>query len=251
VQGWPGVWRGRSLRRNAPALPSGHAGLDRHLPGGGWPLGALTELLAETPGSGELGLLLPVLACLTRQGQWVILVDPPWIPYPPAMRGHGVALERVMVIRGNGPGEALWACEQALRGIGGGAVLAWPDNPGFARLRRLQLAACHGQKAAFLLRPLQAGRSPSPAALRLQLAADTAGTRITMLKGQGCRPGHTLLVRHSAQTPGAAMLHMPAQPPGIRPVRQGDPETVAMAGGETGWQPQPASTSPPPGGRVN
>ena len=56
----PDVWRGRQVRRNIPVLPSGHAKLDQHLPGHGWPLGALTELLSETPGAGEFSLLLPV-----------------------------------------------------------------------------------------------------------------------------------------------------------------------------------------------
>jgi cell division inhibitor SulA/protein ImuA len=190
--------------------------LDRHLPGGGWPLGALSELLTQTSGGGEFSVLLPALASLTGRGQWVALVDPPWIPYPPAMQGHGVRLDHLMLIRTHNPQESLWACEQVLRGMGGGAVLAWQENPGFARLRRLQLAARSGHKAAFLFRPLQAGRQPSPAALRLELEVDTHGTRITVLKCQGHRPTGTLLVRRPACLPGAA--HLPVlnqqQPPG-------------------------------------
>ena len=241
TQGWPGVWRGRSLRRDAPALPSGHAVLDRHLPGGGWPLGALTELFTENPGSGEFGLLLPTLARLTRQAQWVILVDPPWIPYPPAIHGHGVALERVMVIRSDDPQHALWACEQALHGPIGGAVLAWPGNPGFARLRRLQLAARSGQKTAFLFRPLHDSQSPSPAALRLWLAADPEGVRITVLKCQGRRPSSSLLVRHSVHTPGAAALRLPAPTRGTGPARTPDSPTPSVAATDKHWPcPQPA-----------
>ena len=137
----PDIWRGRQLRRNIPALSSGHAKLDRHLPGHGWPLGALTELLLETPGAGELSLLLPCLAAITAKRRWVMLLDPPWVPYPPAMHGHGVALDRVMLIRTRTAGESLWACEQALRGVRGGAVLAWQEDPGFARLADGKFAA--------------------------------------------------------------------------------------------------------------
>ena len=40
------VWRGGALAQAAPqAVPTGFAGLDRELPGGGWPAGALTEIL--------------------------------------------------------------------------------------------------------------------------------------------------------------------------------------------------------------
>ena len=54
----------------APTLASGFPRLDAELPGGGWPRGALTELLAEHEGIGELGLLLPALAaCGTGAAQ--------------------------------------------------------------------------------------------------------------------------------------------------------------------------------------
>jgi hypothetical protein len=214
-QRWPGVWRGHSLRRSIPALPSGHAALDHHLPGHGWPLGALSELLTETPGSGEFSLLLPALADLSTRGQWVVLLDPPWIPYPPAMLGHGIALERIMLIRTSNRKESLWACEQVLRDGRGGAVLAWHADLDFARLRRLQLAAKDGYKAAFLFRPPQAGHQASPATLRLGLQADPHGTRITVLKCQGRRPDESFLIRRSQYLPG---LPNQASAPDSRPL---------------------------------
>ncbi|MFN2165856.1 MAG: DNA lesion error-prone repair protein ImuA, partial [Anaerolineae bacterium] len=33
----PCLWRGKQRQHHSPAVPSGHAELDRHLPGGGWP----------------------------------------------------------------------------------------------------------------------------------------------------------------------------------------------------------------------
>ncbi len=206
----PNVWRGGQANRGISAISTGHAKLNRHLPGRGWPLGALTELLTETPGSGEFSLLLPCLSRISLKGQWVVLVDPPWIPYPPAIHGHGVALERLMLIRTNTVDESLWACEQALRGVRGGAVLAWQENPGFARLRRLQLAAKVGHKAGFIFRPMAAAGQSSPAALRLKLNADAAGTRITVLKCRGRRPSESLLLRRSQYLPGFAALSEPA-----------------------------------------
>src|SRR5690606_19976306 len=124
----------------------------------------------------EFSLLFPALAEINRRGEWLVLVDPPWIPYPAALQGHGLALERLLLVRTASAGESLWACEQALRGSRGGAVLAWPELNGypaisFARLRRLQLAAEAGAKPAFLFRPDSVRQTASPAALRLYLQA--------------------------------------------------------------------------------
>jgi hypothetical protein len=202
----PDVWRGDQINRNVPVLPSGHARLDQHLPGGGWPLGALTELLAASSGSGEFSLLLPALATTTSKRSWVMLIDPPWVPYPPAMHGHGVALDRVMLIRTRNTEESLWASEQALSGVRGGAVLCWLEDPGFARLRRLQLAARTGHKAAFLFRPMACAQQASPAALRLQVGAHETDINISILKCRGKHTSEVIHVRRSPQLPGFAGL---------------------------------------------
>jgi len=96
----------------------------------------------------------------------------------------------------------LWACEQALRGVRGGAVLAWQEDPGFARLRRLQLAAKAGHKAAFLFRSITAAQQASPAALRLQVRAHEADISISILKCRGKRTNEIIRIRRSQQLPG-------------------------------------------------
>ncbi|HRG72580.1 MAG TPA: SOS cell division inhibitor SulA, partial [Thauera aminoaromatica] len=51
------VWQASRLAGAAGAvLPTGFSALDAELPGGGWPAGALIELLADRPGVGELSL---------------------------------------------------------------------------------------------------------------------------------------------------------------------------------------------------
>jgi hypothetical protein len=185
----PRLWQGRQCSQGQPALPTGHARLDARLPGRGWPLGAVTELLCGQPGLGEFSLLFPALARLGEQGQWVVLVDPPWIPYPAALQAHRLRLERLLLVRTRDEKESLWACEQALRSGRGGAVLGWPERIAFAQLRRLQLAAEGHAKLAFLFRPERALHESSPAALRLQLEpGDHQGTRISVLKCRGSRP---------------------------------------------------------------
>ena len=55
----PAIWRGDDCAPEPAALPSGFAALDAALPGRGWPQGALTEMLLEREGIGELRLTLP------------------------------------------------------------------------------------------------------------------------------------------------------------------------------------------------
>ena len=57
------VWHAHALA-DAPlqVQPTGHAELDAQLPGGGWPVGALTEILQPAGLHSEWRLLLPALA---------------------------------------------------------------------------------------------------------------------------------------------------------------------------------------------
>ncbi len=185
----PQLWKGHRANHAQRTLPTGHVRLDARLPGGGWPLGAVTELICAKPGLGEFSLLFPALTRMSKQGQWIIMIDPPWIPYPASLHGHGLLLEQLLLVRTHQEKESLWACEQALNGGRGGAVLAWPERISFTRLRRLQLAAENSGKVAFLFRPENALDAASPAALRLQLeAGGQRGTRINVRKCRGSRP---------------------------------------------------------------
>src|SRR5574343_705148 len=92
---WPAslsgaVWRADALAEAVhPVLPSGHATLDAQLPGGGWPLGGLCEILQATGQHQEWRLLLSALA---RSGNGaVVLVGPPLQPFAPSLAAQGLA----------------------------------------------------------------------------------------------------------------------------------------------------------------
>lgn len=193
----PCLWKGRQASRVQAAFSTGHTQLDKLLPGGGWPRGAVAELIAARSGLGEFSLLFPALAAAGRAGRWLLLVDPPWIPYPAALHGHGLCLQRLLVVRTSGREESLWACEQALSGIPDGIVLAWPAEIRFAALRRLQLVAEERGATAFLFRPEPAASQSSPAALRLKLDTATDGMRIEILKCRGHAPAESIVLRQS------------------------------------------------------
>ncbi|HMI37519.1 MAG TPA: translesion DNA synthesis-associated protein ImuA [Steroidobacteraceae bacterium] len=179
------------------ALPTGFAQLDAVLPGGGWPVGAITELMPDAQGIGELSLLLPALAQLSCAGRCIVWIAPPCLPYPPALARHGLALEHLLLVQARDAQTRLWATEQALRCPAVGAVLAWPAALDERRIRRLQLAAEAGGSCGLLYRPPAAAQQPSPAALRLRLQALDAGLRIEIQKARGGR-AHALVVHPAA-----------------------------------------------------
>jgi protein ImuA len=181
------IWRGgeNSRRNTQQSISTGDHPLDAQLPGGGWPLGALTELLFEHQGIGEFQLLIPAMAHLSREGRWLVWVAPPHLPYAPALAGAGMDLSRLLLVRPRLSKEALWAMEQALRSGVCGAVLGWPEEADTRTLRRLQLAAEAGGTMGVLFRPLREKKQPSPAALRLQLTPSATGLRIQILKRRG------------------------------------------------------------------
>lgn len=197
----PRLWRGRAQGSAWQGLASGYPRLDEHLPGGGWPRHALTEILLEHYGGGELKLLMPALARLSGgehdDGGWLAWIAPPFQPYPPALTQWGINLSRVLIVRPRGGTEALWAAEQALTSGNCAAVLLWSDALDAATSRRLQLAAEQGRSWAIAFRPLRARREPSAAALRLALHQGRSGTDIHILKSRGGRPAAVPGVIHN------------------------------------------------------
>jgi protein ImuA len=168
----PGVWRADQLGHGGvAALPSSFAQLDAQLPGGGWPLGMPTELIARNPGIGELRLVVPLLKRLTRERKLAILLGPPHMPYAPALASFGIDLDYLIVIQATQAADRLWAVEQVLRSASFGTLLTWLPQ-GRTRpehLRRMQLAAQATRGPVFLFRELPAQFEASPAPLRLLL----------------------------------------------------------------------------------
>lgn len=189
------VWRGKVATAARAVIPTGFRDLDRALPGGGWPLGAITEILVDGYGIGELGLLMPALAALTKEDparpkKWVAWIAPPFIPYAPALQQHGVNIDRLLMIHpASSVKSRLWAIEQAVRSGSSAGVLAWVATANDVILRRLQLAAEEQGCWVLLFRPASARRERSPAALRIHLTQADSATRIEIVKCRGGWPG--------------------------------------------------------------
>lgn len=182
----PALWRGGGA--GAPeTVSTGFRALDARLPGGGWPLATLVELLVPAAGVGEIRLLLPALRSLTAAGtepRWVAWLAPPHLPYAPALADAGLDPARMLVVRPRAGVDRLWAMEQALRSGACAAVLGWAGEARDPMLRRLKLAAEEGGTPAFLLRPAAHRGEATPAALRLALAARDCGLDVEVLKSR-------------------------------------------------------------------
>jgi protein ImuA len=230
------VWRADALARHASpggVLATGHAVLDAQLPGGGWPVGGLCEVLQTHSAQHLWRLLLPALCAAQGSGlqqagkpaPWVVLIGPPLVPFGPALAAQGLDVQHLLLVKVDAPAERLWAAEQALRCGGVAAVLAWLPQVQAAPLRRLQMAAQTHAKLLFVMRPAAALGESSPAVLRLLVGssklangtvvgnafaadrpadADPDALCVRVLKRRGPPLTHTLVL--PAPVPGLAEL---------------------------------------------
>ena len=243
------LWRGSSLSTAAdPALASGFAALDAELPGGGWPLRAVTELLTPQFGVLEWRLLAPAL-----RGWWaaqalpgaaagaagrrarasmpalrsLLLINPPHTPHLPGLQALGLPHGALVWVSAATPAQALWAAEQAIKSRV--AVLAWLPEARPEQIRRLQVNALSSDAPAFLVRPERAGQQSSAAPLRLVVKPGEGwGLNVHVLKRRG--PAHE------------GWLELPAVPGAVEPLLTAAKRKPAPAPGPA---PAPAPASPP------
>lgn len=194
------VWRADALAgaiSTAGVVASGHHDLDAQLPGGGWPVGALCELLQEQGGQLEWRLLLPALRGLPHA---VVLVAPPWVPYGPGLQAQGLSTSALIWVQVQSLADRLWAAEQLLHSDGVSALLLWLPKVRSESLRRLHMAAHAHAKLLFVMRLADAQTESSPAVLRLLVQTHTADDllHVQILKRRG--------------PPLVSTLHLPARP---------------------------------------
>lgn len=180
----PDLWRGNQLAR--PAARVVHCGDDllaAELPGGGWPRGALTDLLVQQTGCGELRLLRPAFGRLGLKP--VVFLQPPHNVQPTAFAWWGLDPSCLLAVKAPKTADALWAAEQILRAGTCGALVFWQQHVRPEAVRRLHLAAQTSESLFFMVRPLATTRDASPAPLRLAIRAAKGGVDVQFLKRRG------------------------------------------------------------------
>ncbi|MDR5763447.1 translesion DNA synthesis-associated protein ImuA [Caballeronia sp. LZ035] len=210
----PALWRGSQLARAyGKTIDTGYAALSAELPGGGWPVGALVELLVQQPGIGEMRLLNPALVASSKRP--VALLQAPHIPNSLAFAYLGVPLDKLMMLRAPKTADALWCAERVLNARSCGALLLWQQHIRSEALRRLHLAAQATETLLILVRPLAAAQDSSPATLRLGVRPANGGIVVDVIKRRGptrtdqlsihLQPSPILLSPH-----GRVRRHLPA-----------------------------------------
>jgi protein ImuA len=204
----PAIWRAEQIHARYPGIPTAFPALDQALPDAGWPVGVLTELLVNETSAGELSLLMPALHSVCAEERGIALLAPPCLPHARAWEAVGIPLERMLVVDSEGV-DLLWAAEQILRSGECGAVLLWGQAAGRAlnhrALQRLHLAAGAGNALCFLYRSSGVQEAPSPAPLRIRLAAHAGALNLHLVKCRGVMRGKPVLIElfpaHWQQSP--------------------------------------------------
>ena len=180
----PSLWRASQLARGrGRTVETGYAVLSAELPGGGWPVGALVDLLVQQAGVGEMRLLRPALSALGERP--IALVQPPHIPDGLGLSYIGLSLERLLQVKAPKTADALWSAEQILRAGSCGALIFWSQSVQSSSLRRLHLAAQSSETLFVMVRPLAAAQDASPALLRLVLRPAAEGLMVDIVKRRG------------------------------------------------------------------
>lgn len=180
----PSLWRASQLARGrGRVVDTGYPALSAELPGGGWPLGALVDLLVQQPGVGELRLLRPALSGAGNRP--IALVQPPHTPDGLGLSYIGLAIDQVLRIKTPTSADALWSAEQILRAGSCSALVFWAQYAQSSSLRRLHLAAQSSETLFVMVRPLAAAQDASPALLRLALRPSADGLSIDIVKRRG------------------------------------------------------------------
>ena len=192
----------------AAGIGTGHTALDAYLPWRGWPTGAMTEIMTDAVGCGELSLLSPAMARLTQEKRPILCIGVPYKLFSPSLRQAGIDGSRISQINPSPTfkqfADNLWSTEQALKtGLPGMVVLWSPprSNTTIESLRRLHMA-CLGRDTLLIhVRTTACMAQPSPAWLRLRYSVSETQVRLQVLKcrGQSLAPPLICLDRAAVQ----------------------------------------------------
>lgn len=181
----PSLWRASQLYRPLKAtVNTGFHQLNQHLPGGGWPVGSLIEIMPSNNGVGEIKLIQPALAQLEPELS-IALVNPPYMPSSLCLSQWFSARHRIFWVRPQNTHNALWAAQQILQHNTCSALVCWFNHASSTALHRLHVTALQSSTLFFAIRPINAATQSSAAILRLLIQPQSYGISANIIKRQG------------------------------------------------------------------
>lgn len=185
---------GISRRPAAESIPVGIPAIDALLPDrGGLSRGGFHELVGDT---GAISSLLAALLGRQKAIRHVLWVTPSPDLYPGGLVQYGLSHHRLTIACTRQTDNRLWAMEEALKDLPGGAVVAEVEQADLTETRRLQLAAESSGSIGFLVRR---DRQPSAALTRWLVeparSRDLRPTwRLTLERVRGAEAGGSWVV---------------------------------------------------------
>jgi len=180
------IWQGSLRRTVTNAVSTGYKVLDENLFYSGWPQGGVSELLSSQSGGGEIRLLSPLLSRLSQQTGQICWVNPPFVPYAPALALNGIDLRKLVVVTPKIPKALIWSAIQAMASNACSAVLVWlPKKEMTKEIRQLNLAAKKGNCWGVVLRDSCFAEHTSPSALRIKMKNIKNKYQLSIIKQPG------------------------------------------------------------------
>lgn len=160
----------RSTSKRGPIVRStGLPQLDAILPYGGWPKGAVVEVIVPDTFCDSIRFLLPTLEQLGAEGRWLGLQALSYSQSLAISSNHDIDQSRIMQVNQHPGRSGLWTLEQMLRSGTFSAVVAWPECSTDLMVKRLQKAAMIGKSMAFLFSTAGATQPYSRNDLRIRI----------------------------------------------------------------------------------
>jgi len=125
--------------------------------------------------------------CEQQQDAWLVLLNPPAIPFAPALIQSGIPLNQLLVVESRNKQDFIACFIEFTRSAHCLALLAWqtPYSLNYTELRKCQLACVEGSALYTLFRPAYARNQSSPAPLRLSLGFSRTELQLEIFKQRG------------------------------------------------------------------
>jgi cell division inhibitor SulA len=187
------AWERTETNGSSLVTATGIPVLDELLPGGGWPKAGLVEIIVPDEYTDAVALLMPAFIRLSRQGRWIVMVNPSY-----QARAHlfsEVGMDHASALQVNPhPGRsALWTAESMLRSGDCSVVMAWPNCNTELMDKRLQKSAVHGKALGILIRYESLSMQPSGVNLRLKLEVEGEANAVYLVDSKGDKQSGAVL----------------------------------------------------------
>lgn len=185
------VWRGHSrVFLPQEVVSSGFDECNKVLLNGGWPRSKLIECyLQHDAHAGEWLLFTPSITALCQEVKegFFVLLNPPAIPFAPALIQAGLPLNQLLVAHSKNKKDFLACFIEFTRSAHCLVLLAWQTSYtlNYTELRKCQLACAEGKALYTLFRPMHSKMQSSPSPLRLTLQFTETALELEIFKQQG------------------------------------------------------------------